>query len=531
MTRRLAHALVALAIVAGSLLVAPTRAVAAWTAPGKPVGGMTSTTAVAIAWPAVWGAPRYLVKYSTSKSWSSPQYLRTTEPNAELTGLKKGTTYYVKVAVTRTTGSKLSGYGPTNTVRTRTSASVYSSLTPGGLRVESTEADSIRLTWRARSGAATYQVKYGTDSALSDPTYASTTATTLTVDGLKKGTTYWFAVRVKNAKGVATSTFGDRLAAKTTTGETDAPLRAATYNVLCANCSTSYPWAKRRAALVAAIKAQQLDVLGVQEASQGLTTGADGTSKAQFDDLLDLLGSDYALANAYRYNCVKSTSPNSCVEKDRGASHDVRIIYNNDRVQLLRQGSHEYDAADPTDTKRFMAWAELKQKASGKRFFVANTHLDPNDDSSGSTYHYDLRAAQTRELLAVIAKQNTDDLPVLILGDFKMSKYATPSNAPYDLITGAGYADPLGNTYRSTVPARSAMVESRLGTEYNTKNNLAAAPPRSDYLNGSVIDYVYVSPQVRVHQWQTVVDITSSGKFAAKPPSDHNMVRVTVYLP
>lgn len=531
MIGRAVHVVLALAIVAGSLLAAPSRAGAAWTAPGRPNVGMTSTTAVAIAWTPVWGAPRYLVKYSTSKSWKSPKYLRTADPDAELTGLKKGTTYYVKVAVTRTSGSKLSGYGPTGTVRTRTSASVYTSLTPGGLGVEATDADSVRLTWQARSGAATYQVKYGTDAALSNPGYVSTTATGLTVNGLKKGTAYWFALRVKNAKGEATSTFGTPLAARTTTGETDAPLRAATYNVLCANCSSSYPWSTRRAALVAAIKAQKLDVLGVQEASQGLTTGADGTSKAQFDDLLDLLGSDYALTNAYRYNCVKSTSPNSCVEKDRGASHDVRIIYNADRVQLLRQGSHEYTNEDPTDTNRFMAWAELQQKASGKRFFVANTHLDPNDDAAGSTYHFDLRAAQTRELLAVIAKQNTADLPVLILGDFKTSKYATPSNAPYDLITGAGFTDPLGNTYRSTVPARSATVESRLGTEYNTKNNLAAAPPRSDYLNGSVIDYVYTSPDVRVQQWQTVVDITASGRFAAKPPSDHNMVRVTVYLP
>ena len=61
---------------------------------------------------------------------------------------------------------------------------------------------------------------------------------------------------------IADPQIGDRLAAKTTTGETDAPLRAATYNVLCANCSTSYPWAKRRAALVAAFDEADILVRG-----------------------------------------------------------------------------------------------------------------------------------------------------------------------------------------------------------------------------------------------------------------------------
>ncbi|MFT3859850.1 fibronectin type III domain-containing protein [Micropruina sp.] len=528
---RAVHLLLALAIIAGGLLVSPAKAQSAWVTPGAPAQGMVSTTAVAISWTPVWGAPRYLVKYSTSKSWTSPKYVRTSEPTAELTGLKAGTTYYVKVAVARTTGSKLSKYGKTSTVRTQSSASSYTTLTPGGLRADAYDADSVTLTWQARSGAARYQVKYGTDAAISAPTYLSTTATTLTVKGLKKSTNYWFKLRTKNSKGTATSTFGTRLKVTTTSSEAIVPLRAATYNVLCANCNSSYPWSTRRASLVAAIKAQNLDVLGAQEASPGLTTGADGTKKAQFDDLLELLGSNYALTNAYRYNCEKSTSPNNCTVKNRGASHDVRIIYNVDRVALLRQGSLEYDAQDPSDTKRFMAWAELKQKSSGKRFFVANTHLDPNDDASGSTYHYKLRAAQTSELLAEIKKHNTSGLPVVILGDFKSSKYASPSNAPYDVITDAGYLDPLGNTYKSTIPARSATVESRVGTEYNTKNNLTKSPPRSAYINGSVIDYVYVSPSVRVQQWQTVVDVTAAGTFAAKPPSDHNMVRVTLYLP
>ena len=531
MIRRALLGLLVLAMVGGSLVVAPRTAEAAWTTPGAPRRDMVSTTAVSLRWTAVWGAPRYLVKYSTSRSWSAPKYVRTTRPDAELSGLKPGTTYYVKVAVTRTTGTKLSGYGATGSFTTRTGTSKYVTLTPGGLASTARDAHSVALTWRARSGAGSYQVKYATNSSLSGATYVRTSGTRLTASGLKRGTAYWFKVRTKSAKGATTSTFSRALKVTTTSAEAFAPLRVASYNVLCANCSSSYPWSTRRKPLVAAIKDQQLDVLGVQEASQGLTTGADGTSKAQFDDLLDLLGGDYAITNSYRYNCEKSTSPNNCEVKQRGASGDVRIIYNAGRVELLRQGSLQYDAQDPSDTKRFMAWAELRQRSTSKRFFVANTHLDPNDDTAGSTFHYDLRTTQTRELVAEVKRKNTSGLPVVIVGDFKSSKYASPRNAPYEVITGAGFVDPLGNVAYSSVPARTATVERRIGTEYNTKNNLLSSPPRSAYLNGSVIDYAYTSSDVRTAEWQTVVDVTDSGSFAAKPPSDHNMVRVTLYLP
>lgn len=531
MIRRILCLSAAVALAAGATLAGPTTASAAWSAPGKPAAGMRSTTAVAISWTPVWGAPKYVVKYSRSKSWTSSSYLTTSEPNAELTGLKPATRYYVKVAVTKTTGAKLTSYGKAAAVLTRAAGSGFVTLTPGGFRLIARDADSLTIGWRPRAGAGTYQVTYAANARLSGASHAGTRGTSLRLSGLKKNTTYWIKIRTKSGRGTTTSTFSSALKAKTTKGDVRAPLRAATYNVLCANCSANYPWSSRRGALVKAIKAQRLDVLGAQEASQGATIGADGKKKAQFADLVAMLGSDYKVTNRYRYNCVKSTTPNRCTYKNRGASHDVRIIYNADRIALLRQGSLRFTAQMPGTKERFAAWAELRQRSSGKRFFVVNTHLDPGDDTAGSTRRHDLRRDQTREMVSLIKKRNTARLPVVILGDFKNSKHAVPDNAPYDVITGAGYLDPLGNTYKSTVPARSASVERRIGTEYNTKNNLAVTAPKSAYLNGSVIDYVYVSPGIRVSEWQTVVNVDAAGRFTRKPPSDHNMVRVSVYLP
>ena len=532
MIRRVICLVTTLFVLAGMLVTAPTRAeAAAWAAPGKPSVVSRSAKAVAVSWKAVWGAPRYLVKYATKKSFASAKTVRTTEPYAELTGLKPGRRYYVKVAVARTTGTKLSKYGKTGQVTTRTARTALPRLAPAGLRLHARGKNTLTVSWRGRAGATHYQVRYATNGRFAKARHATVKATGLRLTRLKKGTRYWVQVRTRTAKGKATSSFGKAIRVSTTTGVSYAPLRAATYNILCANCSESHPWAKRRGALVKAIKAQDLDVLGAQEASQGLTKGADGRRKAQFADLLALLGSRYRLTNTYRYNCKKSTTPTKCKVKQRGASNATRIFYNRTRVKLLRQGSTQFRAQDPTRTKRFVVWAEFRQLSTGKRFFVVNTHLDPVNDASGASFHHKVRAAQARELVAAIKQRNRSRLPVVILGDFKTSKYTKPSNAPYDVVTRAGYRDPLGNTYKSKTPSRSAIVERRLGTEFNTKNNLKAAPPKSAYINGSVIDYVFVSPKIRVAEWQTVVHLAGSGRFAAKPPSDHNMVRVSLYLP
>lgn len=137
-------------------------------------------------------------------------------------------------------------------------------------------------------------------------------------------------------------------------------LRVATYNIRCANCSLNSRinsreknWETRRAKVVAQIKAEKVDVIGLQEASQGLLRG---TKISQFDDLVHRLGAPYALTNDKRYGCVKSTSYKNCVKDDNGASGGVRIVYNTNRLTLLGQGSKQLDNEAATSGPRFVAW-------------------------------------------------------------------------------------------------------------------------------------------------------------------------------
>src|SRR3978361_1958176 len=99
-TRRLGPVLAALLV--GLALVLTLTAPRAWAATPAP-GGLkvvsTTPASITISWTAVKGAPKYRVQYSTSSSMSKAVYKRFPSTSAELTGLKAGTRYYVKVRV------------------------------------------------------------------------------------------------------------------------------------------------------------------------------------------------------------------------------------------------------------------------------------------------------------------------------------------------------------------------------------------------------------------------------------------------
>ena len=314
------------------------------------------------------------------------------------------------------------------------------------------------------------------------------------------------------------------------------PLRVGSYNVRCANCyahePNELPWAGRRSSVVATIKAADLDVVGLQEAGQSWLKNAAGKliDLSQFEDLAARLGAPWRLTNTKRNNCVKDTTPTGCVYADKGASKGTRILYNANRIELLAAGSKllAYDKAE--SSQRFVSWAVLRQRSTGLKFFFADAHLDPAKDSAGSTRFADLRRRQAADLVATIRTHNTAHLPVITVGDFNSSKWSLPSNGPYDVMLAAGYADPLGNSYRSTKSSVHATVAKRIRTWLNSFNGFArTAPAHPTWLNGSYIDYILTS-RLRVSEWETVAHLDGDRRFIGVIPSDHNLIRATVYL-
>jgi len=287
-------------------------------------------------------------------------------------------------------------------------------------------------------------------------------------------------------------------------------------------------WAQRRSTVVSTIMGQSPDVIGVQEAAQSWLKDSSGKSidLSQFEDLRNRLksaGGNYALANAHRNNCVKSTTPTKCVAKNQGASKGTKVFFNASTMDLLGQGSKRLESACSGCNERYLAWATLRQKSTGKKIFFATTHLEPTLIYSAK------RSIQTQQAVAEINARNTEHLPVIVTGDFNTTRYQD-SNDPYEKMIASGLVDPLGHTANSAKISSKATAEKRIHANYNSFNNFQRAQKFYQIdENGNNLDYIFTSP-MRVTEWETVVKVDSTGKLTGTIPSDHNMLRATVLL-
>ena len=478
----------------------------------------TPTTA-SFAWDPVADAPRYRLQYATSSSMSGATYRRVTDPQAQLTGLQAGVTYYVRVRVITADGVALSPYS--TAVAVRTSAS-----TPTGLQATPINPTTVALTWNPVAEAPEYAVQYATDPSMAAATERRAADPRAELAGLRADTTYYVRVRVVTSTGTALSPYSDPTVVRTT----DSPLRVASYNVRCANCflglPDELPWEERRGAVVASIREQDLDVLGVQEASQGWLKDANGNpvDLSQFEDLQQRLGAPWKLTTDKRNNCVRPTTPTRCEYQDQGASQGTRILYDSTRVEMLSSGSKLLGAKADGSSARYLAWAVLRQRSTGEKFLFANSHLEDDADQ------YELRKSEAEVAVRTIAAVNTDKLPVIAVGDWNSSRFADPTNAPYDVYKAAGFTDPLGNAYNST-RAVSPTAERTVNAWLNSFNGFVRqAKGHRTWGTGSYIDYMLTTP-MRVSEWETVADLDAADSFVGVIPSDHNMVRMTVHLP
>ena len=495
-------------------------------------------TALDVSWKAVAGAPRYRVAFSTRKSMKGAKYKRVTGTTLQLNGLKRAKAYYVKVRVITSGGKALSPYS--DAVRATTATSYAA---PAGLKVASTGTTTVKLAWSSRGTGIRYRVAYSTSASMASATYKRFTPTSATLTGLRSATTYYVKVRVITSAGKSLSPYSAAVRL-TTAGASSAAvkpgsqLRVGTFNVKCFKCSDGKPnersWWDRRGDVVSDIRSQKLDVLGVQEASQAWlpkVQGGKGQDLSQFEDLRNRLGGSWRLANTHRNNCVRSTTPSKCVYKNQGASQGTRIFYDASRVTLLKQGSKLLPSAAGND--RYLAWAVLRQRSTGKKFFFADAHLEPNQD-------WQLHVDEATTVAKEVAKQNTDRLPTFVVGDMNAHKNTLNTSGKRDnpvykvIVSRYGYVDPLGNPSGSTTTTPGATVERRIDTPLSSFNGFQRTP-NPNYFgrrpNGTYIDYIFTSKRVRVLEWQNVAHLDAQHAYVGKQASDHNLQRATVILP
>ena len=241
-------------------------------------------------------------------------------------------------------------------------------------------------------------------------------------------------------------------------------LKVMSYNIRLgsANDGTN-SWAMRYIATGEMLEDQKPDVFGVQEALE-----------YQVRFIEEMCG----------YESVG-------VGRDNGKKEGeyMSIFWNKKKVSMLKWGtfwlsetpdkpSMGWDAA----CKRTATWALMKDKRTGKKFYLVNTHLD----------HKGKEAQKNGLKLIVerIAEINPDGYPMILTGDFNME------------------------------PDNSNLVD--LDSKMQSVRKVAEKTDAHDTFNGwgrgkGIIDYIYVSGFSSYPEYQTVTKRYADRKFV----SDH----------
>jgi len=174
------------------------------TAPKSPTGLKAvakASTTVTISWNSVSGAASYEVQYKTPNSggWKAdPDYKTKTATSYISTGLTNDYTYQYRVRAVNSAG--------TSAWVTIPYEKPVAPIKPTGLKAVANASTTVRISWKAVSGAASYEVQYQTPNSggwKADPDYKTKTATSYISTGLIENYKYQYRVRAVNSAGTS----------------------------------------------------------------------------------------------------------------------------------------------------------------------------------------------------------------------------------------------------------------------------------------------------------------------------------------
>lgn len=361
-------------------------------------------------------------------------------------------------------------------------------------------------TWAPTPTAFAYQWKRG------DAAIAGATGATYQVGSDDVGASLSVAVTASKA-GYLSKTVTSSAVVPVAAGQAN-DVRVGSFNIYGQNndskVSSERRWPTRMPAVAAQILRKDLDVVGLQEASP--TTDQAG----QLVKALNARGGKYAAATTSAF------------------SNGTKIIYKSADVALVTAGVYKYSAqADTSQYKqRFLTWAVFRSLASGKQFFLADTHLDPYSAKNSTDT---IKVAQWRELIAKVPQLNTGNLPVVVVGDFNTSKWWSESKETLPAMKAAGFGDVLNQQYQVNPPV-GIRAETVINGWIYSYNGFRADITQYSYSTrrdkiGSNIDWIFATNSLRVKEWETVIDfdpatLTVTGII----PSDHCLLTAVLVI-
>jgi endonuclease/exonuclease/phosphatase family metal-dependent hydrolase len=294
-------------------------------------------------------------------------------------------------------------------------------------------------------------------------------------------------------------------------------LRVASFNVRTARAHDARTWLSRADNVAREIVSRNPGVVALQELGPGRADGVVGTlngTPRQTDSLLSALsrngGGKYALVRTTPY--VKAGTTHG--------TQGARILYDTSRYSLVSDcpettGKAKFNPScamdlptlggDGAGMRRSAAWAELKDKSTGKQFFVVSVHLDTRHGGSDATYD----ALRTRQVAAVYnrVKGLAGGKEIVIAGDFNAWKTKAPSgNTGRNYLMHRGFKD-------------TSLARKRINTNLPTINHFATTVKSYPAGKGVALDWIMAKGIRSAKRYENVTKKTDSNR-----PSDHSMI-------
>jgi endonuclease/exonuclease/phosphatase family metal-dependent hydrolase len=250
----------------------------------------------------------------------------------------------------------------------------------------------------------------------------------------------------------------------------DKPVTVMSYNIRCGSCEDTTDvnhWSKRKFLVAQVIRAAKADVVGLQEAEL-----------FQVKDLAVLLR-DFDWVGVGRDDGHAQGEMNAVlVRRARFAIAAQQTLWLSETPDKVSRG---WDAA----CNRTVALLTLQSKATGRNWQFLNTHFDHEGQVA--------RIESARQIAALV-QPLLAKTPLVLVGDLN----GTPSFAGYKTLTDSLRDAAL---ISGTPPTGGDMTFNGFG---------------KDLQPGNTIDYVLVSPGIKVQSHRVITD-----KFRGLYPSDH----------
>jgi endonuclease/exonuclease/phosphatase family metal-dependent hydrolase len=342
---------------------------------------------------------------------------------------------------------------------------------------------------------------------------------------------YRLAAVNKDASGVTATHYYPYLQAVLPRPEapqrTGASMRVASFNVRTARATTdAQTWLQRAPDVAKEIVSHNPGLVAVQELGPGRADGMTGTLQGhirQTDSLLQSLDAVYG----EKYDLVRTTP--YVAPGVTSNTQGMRILYDNTRYSVVsfcpeKTGTSSYSdscsfklpilSTDTESARRRAVYAKFQDKASGKLFWFVSTHLDARHSSTSSTEatYNALRKNQATVMTEKMDALNTDNLPIIVGGDFNSWQNNRIGNGGHDVLIDDGYYD-------------TSAALARTNFQYSTMNDFKLTMPVASQGVGVRIDMLFVKGARGSSSFTNVMKVTDSTR-----PSDHNMIVSDVAL-